>query len=346
MKNKKILFIIVCVILLLCAVFVFLPKDKKDLDGKVVKTSEINLDDYQENIILNSKKEYTLSGNFRNTIIIDSKEDVVLNLNNVRIETRNVIPIVNLQNNKLAINISSREENTISNKGRNEYNSCIFSNGDIVINGEGVLNIENEYTDGKGITSKGNLIEINNGEIYIKTKDDGVFAESEKSNVKINGGDIYIVGGTDAIDSNNKIEINGGNLYALGSNENKQAGLETNNGYTINGGTVIMLGSSSSELPLDTSKQKVMYFKMDSDFNEQTNLILTNDKKESIISFKVPNEFRVMVISSEKIMDGNYYLYKDNIDKENNKISINKEETFKVNKTITKFGKKDRERTY
>ena len=148
MNKKHKIIIVLIVVLFIGGLSVYLFTNKNSLDGKVVKKSSINLNNYKDNIILKKGGEYTLTGEFEHSVLIDSSEKVILNLNNVDIENKVNTAIANINNNQLVINILENTKNELSSRGESEYDGCIFSNGEIIINGPGSLKIRGRQKEG------------------------------------------------------------------------------------------------------------------------------------------------------------------------------------------------------
>ena len=57
--------------------------------GEIVTQKEINLSEYNSNITIEDSGEYTLKGDFSNSVLINSTSDVTLILDNVTIQSDN-----------------------------------------------------------------------------------------------------------------------------------------------------------------------------------------------------------------------------------------------------------------
>ena len=79
-------------------------------------------------------------------------------------------------------------------------------------------------------------------------------------------------------------------------------------GYTINGGNVVALGSDMLEYPTDSSKQYSVCFNLNNKISNGILVTLVNDKDEVIISFEANEDFKTLIISSDKLENGTYYL--------------------------------------
>lgn len=324
----------------------------EDVDGgKNVLDKEINLNDYNSNITISQGGEYTLSGDFSHSVIIDSKEDVTLNLNNVTIKSPMTSAIVNINSNKLVIKLVEGTNNYLEDAGSSEYDGCIFSKGLLEIEGTGSLSVYGRQEEGEGIATDSASININDGNIYVESNDDGINAGGDGGTISINGGKIFIKASGDGIDSNQDIKINGGTIYSMGSSLGGDAGIDADKGIIINRGLVIALGSDMLEAPQNTSLQNTICFNLTEKISKGTLVTLMNNKDEVIVSFVAQEDFKTLIISSSKLERGTYYLYKDgsNNGKEENgiyldgdyskgeKITFGNMEKFTVTSSITKI---------
>lgn len=289
---------------------------EEDTTPKIVEvtTNNINLNNYSSDIIIVNAGEYTLTGTFKYSIYIDVPDKVVLNLNGVNIKSKTDAVIANKNENELVINVKSGTTNTLSDGiVESSYDGCIFSNGSIVVKGNGDLTIYGNQIDGEGIATKNSPITINDTNLKIYTVDDGLNTGGEGGTITINSGNVYIESGGDAIDSNKDIVINGGVINATGGSSTVNSALDADGGYVINGGTVIAIGTEQLALPEVSSQSNVLCFLWNKSMARNTLITLVNEKDEVIISFVASDKFNNLVISSDKLTNGKYYLYKDGV---------------------------------
>lgn len=185
--------------------------------GKNVTQTNIDLSKYTSNITITNKGEYTITGEFKNSILINADGEVTLNLNNVNINSQTTAAIANISSNPLNINLPESTTNTLSDGGSSEYDGCLYSEGHLTISGNGRLDIYGNQEEGEGIATDTNNITINGGNINIKSNDDGLNAGGDGGTIEINNGTVYIKASGDGIDSNKNIVINGGSVYSMGS---------------------------------------------------------------------------------------------------------------------------------
>ena len=283
-----------------------------DVDaGQEVTVSNIDLSQYNSNITITKSGEYTLKGEFKNAVLVNAEGKVTLILDNVYIENNITATIANKGTSELTIKLADNSNNTLSDGGASEYDACIYSNGKLTIEGNGILNVYGNQEEGEGIATETNDITINGGIINIECQDDGINAGGDGGLITINDGEIYIKASGDGIDSNKNLVINGGNVYTMGSSVGGDAGIDTDDGFEINGGTVIALGSDMLEKPEKTSKQKSVCFSLNNKIPKGTKITLKSELDEEIIYFETKEDFKTLIISNSKLTSGTYHLYKD-----------------------------------
>lgn len=295
--------------------FIYMEEEKETTkhevdNGSIVNEENINLNNYENNITITKGGEYNVSGSFNYSIIINSKEKVILNLNNVTINSEITASIANINNGELVINLLSGTTSTLKDNGSSEYDGCIYSMGKLTIQGDGKLYVYGNQEEGEGIATTDNDITINGGEIYIESKDDGLNAGGDNGGtITINNGNIYIKASGDGIDSNKNLIINGGKVYTMGSSIGGDAGIDTDGSFEINGGEVIALGSDMLQNPDKSSQQKYVSFTLNSKISKNSKISLKDLKDNEIISFVAQEDFKTLVVSNPSLITGTYYIY-------------------------------------
>lgn len=283
---------------------------KEDVDvGTKVEINNINLNEYSENINITKGGEYNITGEFKNSIIVDSTEKVKLNLNNVTIDSQITAAIANKNKGELVINLLENTTNILKDNGSSEFDGCIFSEGKITIEGDGTLKVYGNQVEGEGIAAETNDITINGGNIYIESADDGLNSGGDGGIITINDGNIFIKANGDGIDSNKDLIINGGTVYTIGSSIGGDAGIDTDGRFEINGGEVIALGSDMLQKPDNNSKQKYVSYTLKNKISNGSNVSLKDSKGNEIISFEAKEDFRTLIVSSSKLTNETYYFY-------------------------------------
>ena len=330
-------------------------KDKVTLDeSNSVAESTIDLNNQSTDVTITKGGFYTFSGSFKHSIIVDAEnENVEIVLNGVNITTENTATIIGLNANKITITLNENTTNVLTDGGNSEYDGCIYSNAELIFNGNGALIVNGNQNDGEGIATEAKNITFNSGTYKITSIDDGINAGGDGATITINDGTFYIDASGDGIDSNKDAIINGGIIFVMGSDVGGDSGIDTDDGYTINGGFVVALGSDMIETPNNTSKQNTLAFTLDNTISKDTIVTLMKDE-EVIVSFKSTKNFKTIIISTEYLTNGNYTLYtggsntgvlsngiyKGGTYTKGNIVSVNNYESFSVNKTVNTYGTK------
>ena len=284
---------------------------KEDVDkGSNINIKTINLADYDTNINITEAGEYTITGSFEHSVLVDSEERVIINLDNVNIDSKVNAAIANINTGELVINIVKGTTNTLKDGGSSELDGCIYSSGKLIIQGSGKLNIYGTQQEGEGIATTDNDITINGGEIYVESADDGLNAGGDNGGViTINGGNITIKASGDGIDSNKDLIISGGKVYTMGSSIGGDAGIDTNGKFELNGGEIIALGSDMLQNPDKASSQKYVSFTLNSKINKSSKISLKDKNNKEIVSFTADEDFKTLIISNSDLTTGTYYIY-------------------------------------
>ena len=284
---------------------------KEDVDtGSKVEINNINLNEYNSNINISTGGEYTLTGEFNYSVIVDTTEKVTLNLNNVTINSTITSAIANINSGELIINLVDNTTNVLKDNGSSECDGCIYSDGKLTIEGNGTLKVYGQQEEGEGIATKTNDITINGGDIYIESADDGLNIGGDGGIITINNGNLFIKASGDGIDSNKDLIINGGTIYTMGSSVGGDAGIDTDGKFEINGGEVIALGSDMLQNPDNTSKQKYVSFTLNSKIKSGSNISLKDSNGNEIMSFEAKEDFKTLIISKSNITSGTtYFVY-------------------------------------
>lgn len=232
----------------------------------------IRLSEESGSVTISEGGTYEITGQTSNgQIIIDTEDDVQLVLSDVTIENPDSAAIWIQSEGQVTITLEG--ENTLINGGEfvevndDDPDALIYSPGDLIINGDGTLNLT--ATAGKGVRANRTLtvesgmfvinseegleatgITINGGDITITASDDGINASDKTDEFTpyliINDGSISITmadGDTDGIDSNGDITINGGTISI-----NAQSAIDYDGTAVFNGGTLIVNGEEVDQI--------------------------------------------------------------------------------------------------
>lgn len=190
------------------------------------------------------------------------------------------------RNGQLSQNYTGNLDNIAS-----DYKSSpkgIKADSDLTING-GTIFVKTIGTNGEGIESK-NILTINDGDITVRSKDDGI---NSSSHMYINGGKINVIAtGNDGLDSNGNLYIAGGEILAFGSGS-PECGIDANEeeGFTviITGGYLLAVGGNNS-VPSSSSGSKQPYVTTSGSITGGNNITIANGS-ESLYTFTVPADY-------------------------------------------------------
>ncbi len=139
----------------------------------------------------------------------------------------------------------------------------------------------------------------------------GMSSEETVTYIRINGGNIVIYCGGDGIDSNCDLEINGGDITIIGPRPGADSALDIDGEMFINGGTVLTAGSSGmNETPSEESKQNSIW--LNTDRMDAGAFIEIVSNGEIIHSFNAELEFNLILVSSDRFVKGNEYIFNVN----------------------------------
>lgn len=237
--------------------------DDYNYDFSNYEIIDVNLDEVNDNYEITKTAVYHFIGKLKGSIKVNSEDNIKIVLDNVTITSVSG-PCINVENAK-NLYIELVGESTLSdstNYTDETLDAVIYSKDDLILFGDGTLNINANYKD--GIASKDDLV-IKSGTYKINSKDDAIRGkdsviiydgnfditsngdaikttndtDSDKGNILISGGTLNITTTNgDGIDSVNSIEIAGGNFnITTGKNsDNKDAstkGIKAENSIII-----------------------------------------------------------------------------------------------------------------
>lgn len=241
MKNKnmkKKLFWIGLALALICLIICFIVAYSNVKNGNtssagkntLVNSSFLSSKSDSKNISITEGGSYDLSGEYE-SIIVNTNEEVTLNLNDVTIENLSG-PAINVEKAK-TVTIVLSGTNKITAETTEDLDGAIYSKADLVFEGTGSIEVNSNYD---GIVSKDTLV-IKNGTYTINSDDDGIRG---KDCVEISDGTFTINAGGDGIKSSNDEDTTLGYVTITGGSYNitaKSDGIQGITKATISGGT-------------------------------------------------------------------------------------------------------------
>ena len=192
-------------------------------------------------VTITSGGTYILSGSSDSaSVVVDTDDEVTIILNGVDLTSSEGPVIYGKQVKKLYIQTAEGTTNNLTDSDNYAVDSstdkevgkaAIFCEDDLVISGEGTLNVTGVHKHG---VASNDEIYIESGEITITSESaDGVNANDL---ISIDGGNITISAAKDAMECEEKIEINGGTINATSDGE----GFESNGEFYINNGEITL----------------------------------------------------------------------------------------------------------
>lgn len=236
---------------------------------------------------------YVISGNVtEGNIIVNTtdKETVRLILNNASISNTTTAPIKVLDAKKVILTLADNTTNTITDSSRlsteEDYSAAIYSKEDLIINGNGTLNVNAGYRN--GIKSTDDCI-IVSGTLNITSTEDGIIG---KDLCGIVAGDININAGSDGIKSTYDTDTTKGNVIIEGGNITIKAsndGIQAENILVINDGTINIKTNNGAADTTQTHIDNMDMGRGGFGFNNNKTTTTTDDTSESRKGIKAGN---------------------------------------------------------
>lgn len=211
-----------------------------------------------------------------------------------------------------SVELSEDRTEVVDSKKLHKYDAAFYSKMSMNVYGgkigDGILNItaENEGLDSElHLTMFGGNVNIRSGNDGINTNEDNI------SVTTINGGKLNITvtgetGEGDGIDSNGWLIINGGMVTASACGASGDSGIDSDKGIYINGGTIMASGNMLDRLD---GTQGYSVFNFDFRMNGGNTYTIKNEKGDAVATYTPENNFTNLVISSDKISEGEYSLW-------------------------------------
>ena len=312
----------------------FVKNESDKADGVIYSKEKLTLNGNGK-LIVNSPSGHGIVCN-DDLIITDGEYSIEAGKHAVKAEDSICISggVLDLKCVKDALHCDNDEDTTKGNiyiknvqMSINAEDDAIHSSGFIIID-DGNINIPACY---EGIEAQ--KIEINGGEISIKSSDDGINASSsavdennqteqnpqfnkggfiegdESCYINITGGNIVIDAEGDGIDSNGYLLQSGGDVIVYGPENSGDSALDYDLQAKITGGIITAFSYSGMAQGYNSySTQGTMLVSFDSKTSES--LVLTDSSNITIIERDVNKKYNSVVISSPDITVGNTYIIK------------------------------------
>ncbi len=254
---KKIVIGIIVLVLVLVIVFVIIGNDKEvelsifesNIEFPNIDTSGIDLTTEVltgDNIVITKSGTYNFEGEYESISVNVDKEvddgDIYLVFNNITINNNAGTPINVVEGKNVIILLEDNSYNEITQGSIitddvDFPSAAIYSKADLLITGNGTLEVSTEYND--GINSRDDLV-IENSTIIIDSEGDGLVG---KDLVAIENSKITIDALKDGIKSSNTEDTSLGNILITSGEYNIEAGndgISSENSLQIDGGEFII----------------------------------------------------------------------------------------------------------
>lgn len=192
------------------------------------KMKTVNLDEYDQAILLTESGDIWISGSLDGAVIIDGAEDelVHLYLAGINISSRRGPAIIVREASKVIVTLVSGTENVLTDSSDytdpngweafEETPACFYSVCDLTINGDGALRVYGYYED--GIRSK-DRIKLLGGSVEVQAKGDGIRGNDgifiQDASVEVQSEENGLRTTNQGEDDRGVIEINGGTVSVV-----------------------------------------------------------------------------------------------------------------------------------
>ena len=191
---------------------------------------------------------------------------------------------------KVILTLADNTTNTITDSSRlsteEDYSAAIYSKEDLIINGNGTLNVNAGYRN--GIKSTDDCI-IASGTLNITSAEDGIIG---KDLCGVVAGDININAGSDGIKSTYDTDTTKGNVIIEGGNITIKAsndGIQAENILVINDGTINIKTNNGAADTTQTHTDNMYMGRGGFGFNNNKTTTTTDDTVESRKGIKAGN---------------------------------------------------------
>lgn len=197
----------------------------------------------------------------------------------------------------------------------------IHADNTLTIN-SGNIKINQSY---EGIEAS--TIEINGGDIYIVSSDDGInvaggndsssimgrpgqnnFSTSSEYKLTINDGNIYVNSKGDGLDSNGVIYINGGKTYVDGPEDDGNGALDYENECVMKGGILVAVGNSGmAQVISNNSSVYCLNANLSARQSSGCKITITDSSSNTLIEYTPSKSYNSIVIATPDLKNGSTY---------------------------------------
>lgn len=251
--------------------------DTADVDWDALETTEVDLTD--EGLNITEAGTYILSGETTGQVTVNTEGNVRIILNNATITSSEGAAISIENAEKTVLELADGTTNTVEDaatRSDEEIDGAIYSSDDMIITGQGTLNVTANFED--GIVGKDDLW-IESGTINVTSVDGGIRG---KDSLTISGGALTIDAGGDGIKSSNDTDLGKGQLTISGGEITITSGddaVKAEQNIWITGGTLdIETSVEGIEAPVIVIDDgEVTIYATDDGINASASEIITTD---------------------------------------------------------------------
>lgn len=251
--------------------------DTVDVDWDALETTEVDLTD--EGLNITEAGTYILSGETTGQVTVNTEGNVRIILNNATITSSEGAAISIENAEKTVLELADGTTNTVEDaatRSDEEIDGAIYSSDDMIITGQGTLNVTAKFED--GIVGKVDLW-IESGTINVTSVDGGIRG---KDSLTISGGALTIDAGGDGIKSSNDTDLGKGQLTISGGEITITSGddaVKAEQNIWITGGTLdIETSVEGIEAPVIVIDDgDVTIYATDDGINASASEIITTD---------------------------------------------------------------------
>lgn len=251
--------------------------DSADVDWDALETTEVDLTD--EGLNITAAGTYILSGETTGQVTVNTEGNVRIILNNATITSSEGAAISIENAEKTVLELADGTTNTVEDaatRSDEEIDGAIYSSDDMIITGQGTLNVTANFED--GIVGKDDLW-IESGTINVTSVDGGIRG---KDSLTISGGTLTIDAGGDGIKSSNDTDLGKGQLTISGGEITITSGddaVKAEQNIWITGGTLdIVTSVEGIEAPvIIIDDGDVTLYATDDGINVSASEIITTD---------------------------------------------------------------------
>ncbi|MFN8421812.1 MAG: carbohydrate-binding domain-containing protein [Anaerolineae bacterium] len=179
---------------------------------------------------------------------------------------------------------------------------AIHADNSVEIN-NGVIDITNSLEGIEGV-----VITINDGNIHLVSRDDGLNAAGDVPNyhLYINGGYVVVKADGDGIDSNGSITITDGVVIVHGPTANNNAAVDYDGTFTMSGGFLVAAGSAGMA-QTSSGTQNALLLNLSAVQPAGTLVSIQSADGQEVLTFAPEKSFQSIAVSSPNLVTGATY---------------------------------------